>query len=151
MKSIFFICFSFLLLQGIQAQDGLKTFTDIAASKTYAAENNQHILMVFAGSDWCKPCIQFKKDILQSTDFIDQLSKQLNVLYLDFPARRKNKLSKEQTAHNEGLAERFNKSGAFPKIVLIDKDEKVLATPSFKGQTALDFIHELTPSLKVQE
>jgi len=151
MKSIFFICFSFLLIQGIQAQEALKTFTDIAASKTYAAENNQDILMVFAGSDWCKPCIQFKKDILQSTDFIDQLGEQVNVLYLDFPARRKNRLSKEQTAHNEGLAERFNKSGAFPKIVLIDKDEQVLATPSFKGQTALDFIHELTPALKTEK
>jgi len=149
MKSILLICFSFLILQGVQAQE-VKTFSDIAQAKNYATENDQHILMVFAGSDWCKPCIQFKKDVLQSNDFVDRLGDKLNILYLDFPAKRKNKLSKEQTAHNETLAERFNKSGAFPKIVLIDKEEKVLASPSFKGQTALDFVHELESSLTAQ-
>jgi len=147
MKSILFFCFSFLSMLGVQAQDEIKTFTDLEQAKSYAAEKHQSILMVFAGSDWCKPCIQFKKDVLQSTNFADRLGDKLSVLYLDFPARRKNKLSKEQTAHNETLAERFNKSGVFPKIVLLDSEEKVLASPTFKGQTALDFVHELESSL----
>lgn len=147
MKSILFICFSFLVVLGGQAQEEVKTFTDIEKAKSYAAENNQDILMVFAGSDWCKPCIQFKKDVLQSNDFVDRLGGKLSILYLDFPARRKNKLPKEQTAHNEALAERFNKSGAFPKIVLLDRKEKVLGSPAFKGQTALDFVHELESAL----
>jgi len=123
------------------------TFTDLAKAKAHAIDSDQNILMVFAGSDWCKPCIQFKKDILESNEFSDRLGNQISVLYLDFPARKKNRLSKEQTAHNEALAERYNKSGAFPKIILLDADEKVLATPEFKGQSALDFVHELQPSL----
>ena len=92
---------------------------------------------------YCKPCIQFKKDILQSAEFVERLGDGLVILYLDFPSRRKNKLSKEQTAHNEALAERFNKSGVFPKLVLVDAEKNILSTLKFKGQTALDFVHEV--------
>lgn len=151
MKSFIFVALSFLFLQNLSAQTEPTTFTNIAEAKAHAIESNQNILMVFAGSDWCKPCIQFKKDILQSTDFTDRLGNQVSILYLDFPARRKNRLSKEQTAHNEALAERFNKSGVFPKIILINAEEKILANPEFKGQTALDFIYELQPSLTAKK
>ena len=148
MRSFLFAFFALCLVQGAISQTtAIATFTDLTKAKKHAAENNQDILMVFAGSDWCKPCIQFKKDILQSTDFENQVGKQITVLYLDFPARRKNKLSKEQTAHNEALAERFNKSGAFPKIILLDAEEQLLASPSFKGQSALEFVSELQPVL----
>ena len=148
MKSFLFAFFALCLVQIATAQTtAITTFTDLTKAKAYAAEHNQDILMVFAGSDWCKPCIQFKKDVLQSNDFVDRLGNKLSILYLDFPARRKNKLPKEQTAHNEALAERFNKSGAFPKIVLLDRQEKVLGSPDFKGQTALDFVHELESAL----
>lgn len=148
MKYFFLFCFSLIILQNSYAQTEVKTFTDFEKAKGYAVENNQGILIVFAGSDWCKPCIQFKKDILQSTAFSDRLNDRLVVLYLDFPAKRKNRLSKEQTAHNEALAERFNKSGAFPKLVLVDANEAVLSTLKFQGQAALDFVHEVQTVLK---
>ena len=148
MKTFLFICCSFMIIRQLPAQEaGLITFTKMEQAKAFATEHNQDILMVFAGSDWCKPCIQFKENILQSTDFDIQMEDKVTVLYLDFPARRKNKLSKEQTAHNEALAERFNKSGAFPKIVLVDRQENILAQPTFKGQTALDFAHTLKANL----
>ena len=146
MKFFFLIAFSFLSFQGIIAQNEPTTFTDMEKAKAHAAETNQDILMVFAGSDWCKPCIQFKKDVLLSNDFMDRIGDKVSVLYLDFPARRKNKLSPEQTAHNEGLAERFNKSGAFPKIVLIDSNENVLATPAFK---AVSYTHLTLPTKRI--
>ncbi len=148
-----FLLFSLLLFSfQISAQrDKLKWFTEMEAAKQYAATNQKDILLVFAGSDWCKPCIQFKKDILESTTFKNWGSEQLVVLYLDFPSRRKNKLSKEQTAHNEALAERFNKSGAFPNLFLMDTKETVLANPVFKNQKVDQFIAELTPSLTAQK
>ena len=148
MKFFFVACFSFLLSQNILAQAEVVTFVNFEEAKEYAAENDQNILMVLAGSDWCKPCIQFKKDILQSTAFSDRLSDKLVVLYLDFPAKRKNRLSKEQTMHNEALAERFNKSGAFPKLVLVDTKEAVVSNLKFKGQAALDFVHEVQTVLE---
>ncbi|HFA48412.1 MAG TPA: thioredoxin family protein [Bacteroidetes bacterium] len=146
-KSIFVL----LLLSSsiyLQAQnEALHFFHDMAQAKEYAAENNTDILMVFAGSDWCRPCIQFKKDILLSDAFAKYADGKITVLYLDFPARRKNRLSAEQTAHNEALAEKYNRSGAFPKIVLLDKDETILAEPEFKGQSVDEFLQQLNPIL----
>ena len=125
----------------------LEWFTNIELAKEYAEANNKNILMVFSGSDWCKPCIQFKKEILEASDFQNWGSDKLVVLYLDFPARKKNKLSKEATQHNEALADRFNKSGLFPNIFLIDTDEKILSNPKFKNQS----IEEFTKGLKMQD
>lgn len=142
------LCSFFVLLNFMTfaQKNSLAWFTNLEEATTAATENGQDILMVFAGSDWCKPCIQFKKDILQSTDFTNAVQEKLVVLYLDFPSRKKNKLPAAETAHNEALAERFNKSGAFPKIVLMDAQENVLATPEFRGQNASDFLEKLQPT-----
>lgn len=123
--------------------DTTNVFTDFEIAKAFAAENQTNILMVFGGSDWCKPCIQFKNDILDSEIFKAWSAENMSILYLDFPAKRKNKLSDAQTAHNEALAERFNKSGFFPNIFVLNKEEKVLANPKFKSQNADVFIKEL--------
>ena len=142
--------FALLLLSSsiyLSAQNEAHSFFhDMAEAKEYAAENHTDILMVFAGSDWCRPCIQFKKDILLSDGFAKYADGKITVLYLDFPARRKNRLPAEQTAHNEALAEKYNRSGAFPKIILLDKDEKILAEPEFKGQPVDDFLQQLNPT-----
>lgn len=117
MKSIFSIVYLALFSVGVNAQmKGLEWFTNMEMAKEYAAENDKDILMVFSGSDWCRPCIQFKQDILEEADFQDWGSERFVILYLDFPARKKNRLSEEAIAHNEALAERLNKSGAFPNI-----------------------------------
>ncbi|MFT6319216.1 MAG: thioredoxin-related protein [Granulosicoccus sp.] len=127
-----------------QNVDSLQWFTNIEKAKSAAAENEQNILMVFAGSDWCKPCIQFKKDILQNTNFATQNGQKLVVLYLDFPARKKNKLPKEQTKHNETLADQYNRSGTFPKIILLDAQGDKLKIIEFEGQSIEDFTTELS-------
>ncbi len=146
---ILLISFFFGFSVFLNAQEtNLLWFEDIEIAKSYAAEHESNILMVFSGSDWCKPCIQFKKDILESKDFTSWGSSKLIVLYLDFPARKKNKLSPSQTEHNEKLAEQFNKSGAFPNIFLLDKKAKVLSNPPFKGQEVNDFIGSLETNLK---
>ena len=127
----------------INAQSKLDFFTDLSEVKTYAQTNQEDVLMVFAGSDWCKPCMQSKKEILESADFQDWAKGELVVLYLDFPARRRNKLSSEQTAHKGALAGRFNKSGFSPSISLIDSEEKMLANPPF--------MQSLQPTLSAQK
>jgi thioredoxin-related protein len=115
-------------------------FTDIAKAKTYAKEKNKPILMVFAGSDWCKPCIQFKRGILSNDTFKTYAKDNLAVLYLDFPLKKANKLSAEQTRKNELMAEKYNPSGAFPHILLLSAEEKVLGQLSFSNQDPTQFI-----------
>ncbi len=126
----------------LSAQSDSITFINIDLAKEYAADHNKNILMVFAGSDWCRPCMQFKMEVLQSDDFGDYAAKNLVVLYLDFPARKKNKLEAEQKKHNETLADKYNPYGAFPAILLIDKDEQILGELEFKHQTEEEFIDE---------
>ena len=122
------------------SQDNSNWFTSKDKAMAYAQDNSQKIMMVFSGSDWCKPCKQFKKDILTSEEFKRYALENLTILYLDFPARKKNLLSKEATAQNESLAEQFNKSGTFPKIILTDHTLTTIKETVFKNQSVSDFI-----------
>ena len=137
-----------LLATPILAQSNPQNwFTSLEEAKTYAQKKDVNILMVFAGSDWCLPCIKFKKDILQSSAFEAYSQNELAILYLDFPAKRKNKLSPAQTQHNEVLADRYNRSGAFPKLVLLNPQEEKLLEPRFKNQNASTFIEQLSEGI----
>lgn len=125
----------------VSAQSGVYTwFTDKAEAIVYANDHEADILMVFAGSDWCRPCKQFKNDILEAADFKSYADGNLVILYLDFPSKKKSKLSKEATLHNEALAEQYNTSGTFPKIILLDKDLNKIKDLSYNGQSAEEFV-----------
>lgn len=140
MKYIFSILFTITCfsINAQNLQEGW--FTNQSEAVAYADEHDDNILMVFAGSDWCRPCIQFKKDILEATDFKEYADGNIVILYLDFPSKKKNKLSKEATKHNEALAEKYNQSGSFPKIVLLDKDMNKIKELNYEGQSSMDFV-----------
>lgn len=123
--------------------DHTNWYTDKTEACTAATTDDKQILMVFAGSDWCRPCIKLKKDILTSEGFEAYTKDKLNILYLDFPSKKKNKLSKEQTAHNEMLAEKYNTSGSFPKVILMDKAFNKIKEIDYTGQSTEEFIAEL--------
>ena len=117
--------------------------TNFDEAKVIATEEEKNILMIFAGSDWCGPCIKLKKTVLLDGEFVEYQNSKLILLYLDFPARKKNKLSKIQTAHNEALASIYNASGVFPKIVLLNSDGEVLKDIKYEGQSTKAFINNV--------
>jgi len=136
------ICF--LSIAGFSQEKASNWFTNLDEAKAWsAANNNADILMVFAGSDWCRPCIKFKNDILVNEKFLDATKTNLAILYLDFPSKKKNKLSKEETKQNESLAEKYNKSGAFPKIVLLASDKAQASSIQYNGENVADFLSSL--------
>ncbi|MCP3930345.1 MAG: thioredoxin fold domain-containing protein [Bacteroidetes bacterium] len=143
MSILFGILFSVGSLFYQVPDSSIQWFTDIEVAKIQAKANKQKILMVFAGSDWCRPCMKFKQDILLSPAFDEFASDKIVVLYLDFPAKKKNKLSDKQIQHNEALAEKYNRSGVFPMLVLMNSDEEVLGKPVFSNQTPESFTGEL--------
>ena len=118
--------------------------TNIDEATQAATEQQKPILMVFSGSDWCKPCIILKQTILESEEFLAYAAEHLILLLLDFPASKKNQLSKEQTAHNEQLAELFNPKGMLPYMVLVDAEHTVMDAFTYKknteAQTYIDYI-----------
>ncbi|MFK7906202.1 MAG: FAD:protein FMN transferase [Chitinophagales bacterium] len=126
-----FLSLSLFNANHVNAQE-VQWYTDIEAAKAQAEKTQMPILLVFSGSDWCKPCMKLKEQVLKTPDFEQYASKNLVLVELDFPAQKKNRLSKEQTAHNEGLAEKYNSKGAFPAIIVIDHHGKRLGELGYK-------------------
>ena len=100
--------------------------TDFEQAKQSAASGQKFILLNFSGSDWCGPCIKMKQEVFESEEFAAIAEQELILVRADFPRSKKNKLSAEQTKHNEGLAEKYNPSGLFPYTVLLDAKGKVI-------------------------
>ena len=95
-------------------------------SLTKAKSEHKKVLFFFSGSDWCAPCVKFKRTFIDSEDFKAFASSNLIVFNADFPRQKKNALSKEQTAENEKLAEQYNSKGLFPYIILLDENGKII-------------------------
>jgi thiamine biosynthesis lipoprotein len=110
-----------------------------------ARASNRAVLLIFSGSDWCQPCIRFHKTILADSSFLQFAGRELVMLKADFPQRKK--LSKEVITQNEALAEQFNPSGEFPRLLLLKPDKSVLSVIAFRDQSAKAFVTQLHQSL----
>jgi thioredoxin-related protein len=120
MKSLLLFLFSFVFLNANNWGNDFEKATEQAKNE------KKLILLNFSGSDWCGPCIKLKQDVFETAGFSDFATKSLVLIRADFPRLKKNKLDKNLTIHNEKLADKYNKKGKFPLIVLIDANGKVL-------------------------
>lgn len=144
MKNIFIISsFFFFLTPSLNAQEWQ---TDINNSKEIASKNNQKIILVFQGSDWCAPCIKLDKKIWKSPVFKAYAKEHFIMLKADFPRRKKNKLAKEQQEKNGFLAEKYNPQGIFPLVVVLDKDGVILGTTGYNKKMSPEKYIELLAS-----
>jgi thioredoxin-related protein len=141
MKILIFFSLYIAGLSSLYSQEhDVNYFTSSEEAISYATEHDGKILMVFAGSDWCRPCMKFKQEVLEQAEFKTKTEDKLAVLYLDFPSKKKNKLSAEETAHNEALAREYNTSGTFPTIILMDKAMHKIREITYEGQSLDQFI-----------
>lgn len=117
--------------------------TDFDTAKKEATSNNQNIVLVFQGSDWCAPCMKLEKEIWNSSEF-QNLSKDTFVfLKADFPRRKQNKLSAEQQEHNNKLAEQYNPDGYFPLVVVLDHNGKMLGKLGYDKSSPSEYFKKL--------
>ncbi len=107
-----------------------------------SAASQKPVLLIFSGSDWCAPCIQFQKRILSDEQFEHYASDHFIMLKVDFPQRRK--LERELLTQNEALAEKYNPKGQFPHILLLRPDQTVLSLLSYRNQQPQEFISQLS-------
>jgi thioredoxin-related protein len=114
--------------------------TDFEQAKKIAADQDKNIIIVFSGSDWCAPCIKLDKNVWQSEVFKTEAAKDWVLVKADFPRKKANELSKEQTEHNRELAEKYNIEGSFPLVVLLEKNGKILGKMGFKNVSPEDYI-----------
>jgi len=140
MKKIVFTILAFFITTAIFSQEWMVNFEKASIR---AGKENKNMVMVFAGSDWCAPCIKLEKNILESDNFKKYASEHWVLLKLDFPKRKQNQLSKEQQEHNDALAEKYNKKGYFPLVLMVDKNGFVLGETSFKDISSQSYVDEL--------
>lgn len=114
--------------------------TDFEMAKKRAQEKNQRIILVFSGSDWCAPCMKLEREIWNSETFKDYSRENFILLKADFPKRKKNALTADMQEHNNQLAERYNKNGFFPLVVVLDKEGKVLGQVGYEKSTPTNYI-----------
>ena len=137
-----FLLLALLTVFGARAQApaAVTWHEDLATALQQAKASNKPVLAVFSGSDWCKPCIMLKQEVFDQPEFQRYAQDKLVLARFDFPRSKKNKLSDVQTKTNERAAAQLNKEGAFPLVVLLSPDGKVLAKTGYRpgGPAAYD-------------
>jgi len=58
----------------------------------------------------------------------------------DFPKKKANQLAPELMESNKKLAEKYNRNGSFPLVILLDKTGKVIGMTGFKNISAAEYI-----------
>jgi thioredoxin-related protein len=144
MKNI--ILFSFIFSATLSFSQNWTT--SLEQAKTEAISSNKNILLVFSGSDWCAPCIKLDRTIFQSDVFKAEAEKKWVLLKADFPKKKGNALSETQTESNKKLAEKYNKEGNFPLVVLLDATGKVLGITGYKNVSPTEYVQLLNAMVK---
>jgi thiol-disulfide isomerase/thioredoxin len=122
-----------------------QVFDNAAEAFKISEESGKPVFLVFSGSDWCAPCIQFEKKILTESTFVQFASERLIILKADFPQRKR--LTKEMEKQNDTLADRYNPQGIFPYLLLIKPDGSLSGILNYVNQAPSEFMAEIAAHL----
>jgi protein disulfide-isomerase len=114
--------------------------TDYAKALETAKRENKRVLVDFTGSDWCGPCIQLNKRVFSRPEFIDYAEKNLVLVEIDYPQRKKQ--SETLVKQNERLAQQYRiEEKGYPTLVLLDPAGKIVRElQGYDGETPADII-----------
>lgn len=126
-------------------------YNDFEQAKGEAQKEHKTIILNFAGSDWCGPCIKMTRDIFEKEAFVAYANKNLVLVRADFPRSKKKQLEPKQVKHNEALAEKYNPQGKFPLTLLLDENGKIIKSwDGFKSGTPEEFIQQIEQALNAR-
>ncbi len=143
--------FSFLLIIGTAASAQTLWTSNAEEAFAQAHEKDLPLMMVFSGSDWCKPCIQLTREVFESDVFKEYAADEFILLRVDFPRARKNRLSPDLQQQNNALAERWNPHGEFPLVVVFSSDREVIFTTGYLAGGPEAYVQYLTEELSHHE
>ncbi|MCG2611747.1 thioredoxin family protein [Flavobacterium sp. SM15] len=130
----------FSLLMTAQATKHLTFKESLEKSKT----ENKNLLLYFSGSDWCAPCVKFKKQFILTDAFAKFSEESLILFNADFPRLKKNQLPETEAKENDILAEKYNSKGYFPMILLLNPKGEILKKwEQLPTETLEEFIAKL--------
>tara|TARA_R110000868_G_scaffold408799_3_gene692907 strand:- start:610 stop:1104 length:495 start_codon:yes stop_codon:yes gene_type:complete len=117
--------------------------TDFEVAKSIATKENKKIILVFQGSDWCAPCMKLDKEIWATEDFKKYSAQNYVMLLADFPKKKANRLTEEQQAKNDALAEKYNQQGFFPHVVVLTPAGKILGKLGYEKTSVEAYINKI--------
>jgi thiol-disulfide isomerase/thioredoxin len=138
----YILIFSFLGLN-LFSQSRSNSFSQIEIE---SKETNKPVILIFSGIDWCAPCIKMEKEIF-NTEYFKNNSSNFLIYFAKFPRRSKNKLDLKLQEENKILAEKYNKQGVFPKIVIFNEDLKVIKELYYENTTPEEFVKKINSIL----
>jgi len=98
--------------------------TDFPKAVKDAKSQDKSVLLFFHGGNWCPPCIEMQRQVIQSPEFADYARKSLILLDVDFPENDSQSEALKQS--NLALKAKFNLSPAsgegYPTIVLLNSE-----------------------------
>jgi len=136
MKTTFFVLLAALFTFPLSAQ---LWQPDFESAQQLAAKDQQPIVLVFSGSDWCAPCIKLEREIWSQEAFTKATTGHFVFYKADFPRRKANHLPKEVSDRNAKLAEQYNLEGSFPLVVVLTPEGEVLGRTGYKSTTPTEY------------
>jgi len=105
-------------------------------------------LIFFEGSDWCINCIRFEKKVLSTDVFIDFAeSNEIDIERIDFPQRRA--LDEVTRRYNESIAEKYQFTGVFPTILLVNTETEEVQEIVYRNQDLDAFLSLIRSKIEV--
>lgn len=115
--------------------------TDYKQAQQEAKNSKKLLFLDFTGSDWCGPCILFKRNVLSNPEFKEYASKNLVLMEVDFPQRKP--ISPTLRKQNEELGMQYQVE-AFPTVIVLNGEgRKVWECIGYFPSGAEAFIAEL--------
>ncbi len=99
------------------------------------------MLILQTGSDWCGFCIKLRKALFDKMDFHTFARKNLVLLYLDSPSKKKQ--PHEQDRHNGMVSKHFAFSGGFPAVRVISPNGTLLGEKVGFNGDAKEYLEDL--------
>lgn len=115
-----------------------ETYFKRAAKK--ADRKDRYMLLDFTGSDWCGWCIKLNNEVFNKSEFKDYARKNLVLVEVDFPRKKKQKKSLEE--QNADLALRYGVRG-YPTIIILAPDGTFVAKTGYKRGGAEKYVAHL--------
>lgn len=91
--------------------------TDFKKARQEGRARKMPLLMVFSGSDWCRPCIHLERNVLNKRSFIAEASRKYILFKADFPRGRT--LGQQLESQNKSLAGRYSVY-SYPTVIVLD-------------------------------
>lgn len=102
-----------------------------------AQDEQKFLYVAFLGDGWSVSCKKFKSQVLETPQFREFAN--LNLVYFPVEARRKPKLTSEETATLQSWVIHFDVK-SYPTLILLAPDGQEMLRHGFKDIEAADYV-----------